>query len=273
MNVSKLKNIVIAVLVLVNLFFLIIIVLNNYTDAKIARQAIENVCTILNNSNISINTDCIEPAPDISTMRTMREEEMETMIAEVFLNETSVTEQGVIRTYENPGRGTAEFSSAGDFEIYLKDGAITNEDGSVNTVVSLLRDMRIDTTIPSVSFDQGSEIISVESKYRATIIYNCTITFIFSGNNLNSVKGRYVSGIEPTANGVNISYVGTALLGLLAAVKRGEVDCTDITKVEAGFMYSAIGSFGESVISPVWLIITDTGRYIVDSATGDIRPI
>jgi hypothetical protein len=183
-----------------------------------------------------------------------------------------VTVNGIICLYENVERGTAEFYSAGDFEIRLNDGVITSENGTLRTVQLLLRDMGIDTISHTVSSSQESEILTFTGAYKGAGIFNCTTEFIFSGGSLQTVKGRYITGVEPAEDGKEIMQVGTTLLGFLAWVRSGNAECANIYSIEAGYQHSVSGSFGEGVITPAWLVVTDTGRYIVDDATGEIWP-
>jgi len=273
MSVSRIKTIVIAALVLVNAFFLIIIVADYYADARDERQMIESVCSILQSNGIAINPDNIKTSGALSTMRTARGVEVEAVIAYAFLGTVDMIDKGSIYQYENPERGVADFYSAGDFEIQLQEGVITAADSSLRITRELLRDMKLETSAPVVSRSPEGEMVSVDSIYRGASIFNYPIEFYFVGNSLRTVKGRYVAGVELMEDGVEISQVGTALLGFLSAVNREDIECTEILGVEAGYQHSVVGSFGEGVLAPSWLITTGDGRFLVDSATGEIRVI
>ena len=203
-------------------------------------------------------------------MRTMRDDETEALIAQAVLGQTSMTDHGVIYIYENAQRGRAELYSAGDFEIWLNDGVITNENGTLKTVQRLLRDMGFDTAPPIVAHGKESETVTVARAYKGAHIFNCTMEFIFSGGSLLTIKGRYVTGVESVGDSEEAMQVGTALLGFLAWVRGGNAECTHIYEVEAGYQHSVSGSFGEGVIAPAWLVTADTGRFIIDDATGEI---
>ena len=260
-------------LVAINALFLAIIVIDTYADARSERRAIENVCAILKSNGIDIDSDAIDTNYTLRTMRTARGIEMEASVAVAVLGPVEMTDQGIIYQYENQERGTAQFSSAGEFEIWLNEGVITSDDGTVRAVKELLRKMKIETSGIEEKPGSGGDTVKAVSAYKGASIFNGTIDFIFSDGSLNTIIGRYVTGIEPAEDGVNISHVETALLGFLAAVKKGDVECSKIQSVEAGYQYSVVGSFGDGEIAPVWMITTNEGRFIVDSATGEIRPV
>ena len=273
MSVSRIKSIVIAALVLVNAFFLTIIIINAYADAMDERQAIENICTIFQSNGIEIIPESVKTAGAIMAMRTSREVELEANIANALLGQVDMKDQGFIYLYENAERGTAEFHSGGDFEIRLYEGIITYADDPVKTVRGLLKNMKLDASVSTISDAPDNETITVVNKYKGTSILNCTIDFIFNGNSLRIVRGRYVTGIEPAVDGAEISLMGTALLKFLAALKNGDIAYERITGVQPGYWYSDVSSFGEGAITPIWFVTTDSGQYIIDSALGEIRAV
>ena len=272
-SVSRLKTLFIAALLLINAFFLTIIIADRYDDARNERQAIENLCAILMSNGIAIDPDSIKPAGELRAMRTARDVETEAAIANAFLEQVEMTGQGVIYLYDNAERGMAKFYSACDFEIQLNEGVIISDDNTLKTVRQLLRDMKIEASMLTVSIEPDSEIVTVVNTYRDAGIFNGSIDFIFEGGSLRTVIGRYVTGVELLGEGTVISHAGTALLEFLAAVKRGDIECESILSVEAGYLQSVVGPFGEGIIAPVWLITTGAGQYTVDSATGEIRPL
>jgi len=249
------------------------IIRDTVADAQSDRHALENVCEVLRSNGIQIDPDSVRSGGALRTMRTARGAEAEAVIARALLGPTEMTDQGVIYQYDNAQRGTAKFYSAGDFLIQLNEGVITSEGGAMRTVKGLLRAMQLETMTPVLSGTSGGEIVTVVGAYNGASIFNCVIEFSFIGDSLDTVKGKYATGIEASDGGAEISSAGTVLLGFLAAVRRGEVECSRIDSVEAGYQYRVSGSFGEGVIAPAWLIATDSGRYIIDDATGDRLPL
>jgi len=272
---SRVKTIVIAMLALINAFFLALIVIDAVAEAYTERQTLDNVCAIMRRGGIEVRPDDIGPVGAIRTMRTARVLEVEEGIARAFLGPAAMVDQGVIYLYENAERGAAVFASAGDFEIRMVDGAITDESGPVSTVSELLKGMGLETSAPAppVELDSDAVMVTVVGTYRGASIFNCLIEFVFEGGSLQVVRGRYVAGVEPVEGGAEISRVETALLGFLAAVGNEDkefVDCKRIYSVEAGYRQRVSGSFGEGYIAPAWMIATDNGRFLMDDATWEI---
>jgi len=275
MSVSKLKTITIAALVLINVMFLTFIIIDAVAYMRSERVALANVGAVLQAGGIYLSLDDVFIAGDLRTMRTTRSADAEAIIANALLGPTEMTDYGVIYLYENRERGTAEFASGGDFEILLNEGVITNDRGTLATVRALLREMKVDTSWLELSYEQGGEVVSAANRFKGASIFNCTIEFVFVGDSLRIVRGRYVSGFESAESGSEISSISTALLGFLAAVRNDDIEdvnATRIDSVEAGFHHRVVGAFGEGVIEPAWLISTDFGRFLIDDATGEVLP-
>ena len=273
MSGSRIKTMVIAALAVINVFFIAFIIRDTAADARSERRAVENACSVLRNNGVYIDPDDVKSGGSIRAMRVARADEAEAVIARAFLGTADMTDLGVICLYENAGLGTAEFSSGGVFTIMLNEGAVTNSGGTLRTVNRLLRAMKLETKEAAVSGAPGYETVTAVNSYKGASIFNCVVEFTFRGSSLESVRGRYMAGIETAEDGTEISSVGTALLCFLAAVRRDEVECARIFGIEAGYQHNIAGSFGEGVISPAWLITADSGQYILDDATGEIRQL
>ena len=273
MSLSRIKTIVIAALILINLLFAAVIIIDTDDIARSERLAVENAAVVLRNNEITIYPVNIKAADTIRTMRTERGHEVEEAIARAVLGPVVMTDLGVIFRYINEERGAAEFSSAGEFEIQFNKGVITNSRGALRTVQSLLQDMKIETSGVDITGAPGNETVTAIVSYRGVGIFNCTIEFVFSEDSLEMISGRYVTVVEATEDGAVISTASTTLLSILSAVKAGQMESSRVDSVEAGYHFRTTGPFGEGVIAPAWLITTDTGRYIIDDATGEIEMI
>ena len=273
MSFARIKSLIIVILLCFNLFFLAVIVIDSFADARSERQAVANACTVLSHRGISIDPETVRTAGAIRTMRTARDLSAEALIAGVVLGDTVISDRGAIYSYESEGRGVAEFSSGGKFEMHLSDGVVTISGSAEKTVQKLLRAMKIETSALSSSSERGSETLIAVCSYKGVSIFNCTIGFTFVGEDLKSIDGKYVSGIETAEDGAEVSTAGTVLLGFMASVLKGDRECSRIESVEAGYQSYLAGPFGDGFIAPAWLIVTDTGRYIIDDASGEILTV
>ena len=271
MSLSKIKTIAIAALLLINALFLAVIIIDTAADARSERLSLENAAAVLRNNGITVNSEDVKSAGTLRAMRTERGHEVEEAIAQAVLGSVEIRDMGVIIRYENSMSGFAEFYSAGDFEIQLREGAALNTRGALRTVQDLLSDMSIETSVISQTGLPGSEIVTAVAAFRGVSVFNCIIEFVFSGEGLATITGRYVTVIEVAEDSLAISSPGTALLGVLAAVRSGQIEISRIESVEFGYHYRTIGPSGEGELAPAWLISADSGKYIVDGTTGEVE--
>jgi len=271
LSISKVKNLTICALLLINVFFLSIILMDNFADARERRAAIESLCEILQLNGISLSPENIKTNDSLVTMRTNRDTNMEREIARLFLGQVDITEQGVIYHYDSANIGAAEFYSGGDFEIWVYEKVILSENNPLDTIENFLKSMEQENISYELTYEDSIETVKAIIKYEDVLIFNCNLEFIFRNNSLINIKGRLATGIEPLEQGEPIDSLANVLMVFLSAVRKGNIICTEITRVEAGYQHNVVGSFGDGVLAPVWLITTDNGQYIIESATGELR--
>ena len=279
MERSQVKTIAIIALALINLFFLSLIIIDFALETRDTRLEIELAATALAGEGISINPDEININRNIFAMITTRDMDAELRIAQTLLGDVEIIDQGLIFRYENPEKGVAQFYSAGDFEIVFRQASIPIEPGAeLNVAAGKLSEMGIQRAGIQSSVINGSKVVTATGAYGGAAIFNNTIEFVFDsnilgGHYLSSIRGRYISGFEPIENGRQISTVGSVLLGFMANVRSGEIESRNILSIEPGFQFRPSGAIGEGIISPAWLITTETGGYIADCETGEFRRI
>ena len=278
MERSQVKTIAIITLAFINLFFLSLIIIDFALETRDTRLEIDLAVTALAQEGISINPDEININRNISAMITTRDMEAELRIAQTLLGDVEIIDQGLIFRYENPDRGVAQFYSVGDFEVAFYYTSIPIQPGAELTVAAgKLSEMGIERAGLVSSVVNGSNVVIATGAYGGAAIFNNTIEFVFDNilgyYYLSSIRGRYISGFEPMENGRQISTVGTVLLGFMANVRSGEITSRDILSIEPGFQFRPSGAIGEGIISPAWLILTETGSYIADCETGEFRKV
>ncbi|MCL2201504.1 MAG: hypothetical protein FWB75_06020 [Oscillospiraceae bacterium] len=277
MSGSKIRNIALAALLLVNLLFLYVIIDDAAEDSRVQREAVENISAILSAGGVSINPDDIAVVSDgmLRTMRTTRVPEVEEIIAHALLGEAIVTDRGIIYVYENPQMGRAEFYSGGVFSVSLLDGAVSNGGDTFGAVSLLLSEMQIEAMDLVISVHEGDSVeraLAVVA-YDGSRVFNSFVEFIFIYGSLRYVNGRYVAGVEQAYESSYISQVSSALLAFLSAVRdydRPDISCYEIFEIQAGFLHRVAGTFGEGLLEPAWQVITDNGRFLIDDTTREI---
>ena len=268
MESSKIKNLVIIVLILLNVFFLIIAMTDFAREKAEKSRVLDRLEMIMAQNGIALDPGVIADDVELASYAVKRDLNSEAAVAELFLGETSMEPQGgKIYKYESD-RGTAVFRSGGEFEIELPGGYESGKTAE-STVRDLLEAMDVEYIDLDILEGNDETGVTAVSSCNKTIVYNCRITFVFDGETLVLVHGRRFADLEVKSNGGETMTAATALLQFLAFAQEKEYDCTEIIGAETGYLLT-ISVLGEGTIMPVWKIISDVGNYYVNTTTGGV---
>lgn len=272
MGVSKIKNMVIAALLLLNVFFLAIVVWN-YAEAHAAEEQVRAALSaVARASDIELSRGAIEfrdPLPAIYTVRSVPEEE-QVVAAVLGRTEVSVDQSHDAYTYEGPG-GTAKFRRSGDFSFTLAENLYTQTAGAVTLARALLSSMEIETLAPVVSGEPGSEVVTAACTVDGVPVFNAEIRFEFEDSSLVRISGVYcvAGGARGDSGSDGAAAISTALVSFLQVVRENGLACREITEITAGY-YFFVTAFGEGELVPCWQIDTDAGRFLLNGKTGSL---
>lgn len=267
MSSSRLKSIIIVVLLLINLFFLTDIVTNNVRLARERSDTIDSIASVMKASGISFAEDAIGDISVLETYTTSQDAFADALIARTILGdcEPVLTDSG---QWYTGSRGSAFFNTSGVMIIELTEHYVPTGSTTVRAVKKLLRNMSIDATEPVVTVFGETEILTVLCTLRGNRIFNCTVTFEFRNGALINVTGRRPSGLSESSGGSSVSF-STAALSFVRYVRDNNLEIDEITSVEPGYRMSA-GAFGDGELLPGWLIVTGAGSYFAEASTGEI---
>ena len=268
MDTGKIKNFIIAALVLVNLFMLGLYGAARSSEAEMQRNAYIQLQSLYEKSGINLpaGLDITRRAPTGQGMT--RNLEAERSMAESVLGKCSVIEQGGnIYAYSGPD-GQASFRGTGEFEMLLAYGVADTSRGKVQAAQNLLEKMGIEPgEFVSQEDDEEQTRVVLSCKFENSEVYNARVNFLFSGDNLMIVYGRRVFDTAAKISETETIDAGTALVRFLYdSVEAGHV-CTDILSISAGYAMNVTVS-GDCILSPVWHVVTNTGEYTLNAETG-----
>ncbi|MDR1065004.1 MAG: hypothetical protein LBL25_01375, partial [Oscillospiraceae bacterium] len=267
MSTSKIKNIVIAVLVFINVFFLSAVLVSRVGEASGRRRVIDDLRTVLENAGVALEDGAIASLESLRPMSTERDAYGEAYLARAVLGDCSPSQDGGANSVYTGERGTAEFNARGEFRIELTE-PYAARGGARAEAKRLLREMGLDASDPALSVNGDTETASAVCEYKGAPTFNCVVSFEFEGGLLLRVTGRRPSGVKEAPPGT-LRELPTALLEFLAFVRGGGIDCSRILSVEAGYRLT-VSAFGDGTLSPGWLVTTDAGGFFINSPTGEI---
>lgn len=260
MSTSRVKTLVIVVLVIINAFFLTFIVWGRVSSSIEHRETLEEISGILERNGITVKADDIHDSPLLSEAEIVRDTGREQAIASALLGDVSQPDSGggSISKFESP-TGSAVFSGTGEFTIDLTGGEYTASGDTVNEAKKLLGLMDMQYTDIQTTQRDGSEDVSATFTYNGSSIFDCRIDLIFENGTLTQVNGKYPTGIENSPGGAVQNTAPTAVMAFLSDVKSGNVACSSISDIRSG--YDTQFEVFSGKLIPVWQIATDTGTY------------
>lgn len=271
MEWPRLKNIIILILLLANLFLLALVGVQEHGTAKYQEQALANTISVLDRNGIQVDLGGIPEKLELEVLTVERELEQETLLAEALLGECEMSDLGAGRyTYESD-LGRAEFRSNGSFSVTLTAGAhLAGQDGEVSHALSLLEDAKL-TAVGAEQTREGDKTsVTLFQSWENVPVYSCRLTLQYEEGALLSISGQRLMGTpRESAEKVELLDVPTALLRILNGINDlGDV-CEMIRSMEPGYLLTTTPDAASLI--PVWQVTTDTGVYRLNAATGALE--
>lgn len=264
MQTSRIKNIVITILLLLNIFFLVIYIRNSAYEQVEERQMLEGIRTLLAENNIELLPDAIEKQNTLQVLTGKISAEAEEEIALALIGgHEKLTDNGTV--YSGSG-GTVHFRGGGEFSAEIS-----------STVQS--KNIEIDAKDRIRNMGITAEILSVEENsvnavcvFSGAKIFNCVISFNYENGVLYSVSGRYVSKVAVAENKQSEKLVdaSTALMKLLEMKMETGDNITEVINVSSGYIMS-VSVFGDVELYAAFRITTNAGDYYINSKTGKVE--
>jgi regulatory protein YycI of two-component signal transduction system YycFG len=269
---SKIKNIVIAILLALNMFFLALFLIGRSESGKLEQQAKEDILSIYSAGGISIEKSVIPADAKISYYKMSRDLDREKQIAETVLGAKDMSAiGGSVYQYVNI-LGEALFYPQGDFAITLTNGKAFS-DTSNSALIKYLKEMNFNVDSESIKVESfgGTKAVSFNFINDGILILNGKLTMIFEDSSLISISGKRPTS-APLFSDTSIMSVKTALVYFLYGIKNIDTSCSKVTEVSPAYFIYDSGS-GSLVLLPVWRIETNSGNYYVNGLNGKVSAI
>ena len=259
MSTGRVKTLVIAALVIINMFFLTFIVWGRVSDSVQNRRTLEDISGILGQNGVTVNADDMHSGPLLYEADILRDAGRERAIAAALLSDVTQSDPGGSISRFESRTGSAVFSGTGEFTIELEGDEYPSNGNAPGVAKRLLRAM--DMQYMEIESAQGGagENVTAMVTHNGAGIFNCRIDFLFENGVLRQVRGRCPTGIKYPADGSAQKTAPTAMMEFLSDVISGNITCSIVTDVRSG--YNAQFEIFSGKLIPVWRIVTDNGTY------------
>ena len=254
MDRRRLEWLVILILLLLNLFLLAANWVGWAASDRERREIRVYAAGLLAERGIELVQDCPPP------FRLERDLEAEGRFARRLLGNCPAEDLGgSIRSYRSED-GRLMLRGTGELDLSLSGRRVS--DSGAERYLSTAG-----VTLFPLSETAAGEERSCLCGWNGVPIFNASLRFRFSGGLLREVTGTlpFTAG-QPLEDQEGMDSV-TALLRFLTLVKREGIICSRLEGLYPGYVMSVTVS-GESVLTPVWRIVTDTTELYLDALTG-----
>ena len=273
MPASKLKNLVIWILLLCNIF-LLILVLPARLQAKQQRSALRaELAELYAGYGLSLPEGDLPQSQNLYLLEAQYDSDAALTAARALLGEEVLAES------DSGSYQTVYTSSGGKCTVRRDSLSATLKNGSAvsgnlrNAARETLSrmDFAIDT-LGAVVSDGAKSTVTARQSIAGASVFSCELTLTYQNGTLLSVSGGFCpTGKTLTAIGTETSIsCADALVAFLNAMEQTGWVGSAITEIEQGYLLAESASASTVRLIPVWRLSTDTGVFFVHGITREV---
>lgn len=265
MKTTRLKNIVILILVIANAFLMLRLVMRYHDMHEVRENMVSEVVTLFESNGITLSSECVPEDISLDIIQLVRDTQRERAFAEAAIGPTSaVNAGGGLYRYYNPN-GTFLFRSNGAFECVA---SMKVEDAAA-FCTQICTDFGYAKMESSLDVHGTGKVTAIRMSENCGAVFNCTATFTFEEGVLTAVSGVYTpDGSAAAAIERPVSAV-SALVKFLDYRNSAGVVCTEVSYMESGCLLQSGASVPLRLV-PVWHIATPSGSFYVNQSSGEV---
>lgn len=262
MNTVKLKNIVIAILALLNACLLFLLLFRTSTTKQDYERTVAQLVTLYESGDIRLSPDTIPHSVSLPEVQPQRDTDAERRLAEALLGETlSIDASGGIYRYETDN-SSCVFRGSGSVEALLSR--------PVESPAAFCRDLGEQFGYGDFreAGDPSALTVSAVRMLDGIPVHDCVLSFRFRENTLISVTGSFLS-LPDAFERYSESDPITALVNFFDYRSASGVVCTEITGIRCGYLLERSSSGSQRLLRAV-RIDTDVNSYCVLEQSGEV---
>jgi hypothetical protein len=267
MNGAKIKNLIILMLLLVNVFLFGLVLTDRHEAAAGREAAWDDLAAVFQESGIVLSPG-VREAVALQGCSLRRDTDSEASLASNLLGAVSAEDQGGNIYYYKGEKGEATFRGTGEFSILLNPGTVESGHDPVQTAVAVLKKIGVRCDPDSAEVKEPGEGASVTLtvSWQEDPVYNAQVTLTFSGGSLYLISGRRMLDTMASRGETGLA-PETLLMRFLDAIHEGGYVCSAVESLRCGYIVS-VSISGDADLIPVWRVDTDAGPYYLNGLTG-----
>lgn len=267
---TKLKNIILLILVITNLALLALVAGPTLQSRRMASRAREDAIRLLLSRGVEVEAGIVPEDISLLPRTVERDLTVEERAAAALLDGpvTAEARGGEVYRYFN-GSGFIQFHSDGTLSAQLEEGRFPLGEDLAQGCTALMEKLGVRGDIVS---EEDGELVFRQS-WEGHPLFTQQVTLVCQEGCLTAISsGRQLVGRPQEDPGRKTLSVATALIDFLNGVNAlGDV-CSRIDGIEPGYV-AAFALSGPASLTPVWRVTTDTGAYQLDAVTGGVTRV
>ncbi len=267
MEWSKLKNIILILLAATNLALLSFVWSREWKQTRQLQQAREQAIAFLDSHGVESPHDQIPEYMELLPHRVERDLEQEQAAAASLLDGAVQQENGNGGScrYFNEN-GWVQIQSDGSFYAQFRAGFLPLGEDREQACRKILKRLGFDGALVKT---EGEKLTFCQN-WQGVPIFNHQVVLVCEEGELTAMTaGRRLVGTPAVSEGWEPLSVATAIFDFYNGLTgMGDV-CSRVDAIHLGYVSSAELS-GPAILIPVWRVDTDTGRYQLDTMTGQL---
>lgn len=271
MEWSKMKNIILLILLYTNIALLALVLGESYADRRAEAQTRADAITFLQQEGVRLEEDAVPRSTELSPLKAERDRTNESALAAALLGEAVVMQDrgGGVYLYSS-AVGRIQFHSDGSFQATLEPDAFPlNGQTEQEHAQKIMSKLDFHAQVMEKQVGTQGCVLKLRQLWQGTPVFNLQASLHYNDRGLESVTGARRLFGAPEQQQAQLLSAASALVHFSTGLNAlGDV-CSQVDSIVPG--YSASVSLTEGMIlTPVWYITTDTGGYQLDLVTGDL---
>lgn len=274
MEWSKLKNVILLMLLGVNAILLLLVGSQASQDRRYQAETRQAAQAVLEQGGIDFTLDEFPADLTLPVTTVTRDRTGEEGVATALLGEVTLVGESEVRPrYSGPG-GAAEFSMNGSFTIRLTAGTWTlgGEQDYETASQACLEAMGFTGTLSGTDRNGQETVLTYYQSWEGSPLFSCTIRLHWQEEDLIQVEGQRLDGSVSATSSKSLLSTPTILVRFLAGINEGGYVCSRVDAMDGGYLLSS-NTTRQVQLTPVWRFVTDTGTYYVNAVTGEFSPL
>ncbi len=274
MDTGKIKNILIIILVILDVFLLSAVVSDRVQSRRAERQALEDAFAAIENTGISVSESFSMPGETPKAYSVKRDMDDEKDKIKKLLGGVTASDMGGNIWFYSSAKGQASLRGTGEMDILVSSGTYSGGASAEKTAEKIMNKLGLEagTVRSDVLDDGGARVLELGCMWNGGEVYNASIKFTFSSDELVMISGTRVFDAVSETNGTEVMNALTAMMRFVEVIRQEGLVCSELLSADVGYIMSVPLS-GEGTMTPVWHFTTDAGDVYINGLTGKMETV